>query len=52
VELTGDRGDITMDTGMAITMATIEGMVMVTGPVMRQANAIPPGMFIITVVRE
>lgn len=55
-EHTGDQGDITMDTGMAIIMDTIEGMVMVTvmvtGPVMPQASETSTGMFITTATRE
>ena len=50
-EHTGDQGDITMDTGMAIIMDTIEGMVMVTGPVMPQASVTPTGMYITTAVQ-
>ena len=51
-EHTGDQGDITMDTGMAIIMDTIEGMVMGTGPVMPQASVTPTGMYITTAARE
>ena len=54
-EHTGDQGDITADTGMAIIMDTgggmVMGMVMGTGPVMPQAREIPTGMYIITAVQ-
>ena len=55
-EHTGDHGDITADTGMAIIMDTGEGMVMGmvmgTGQVMLQASETPTGMYIITAARE
>ena len=50
-EPTGDHGDITMDTGMAIIMDIGEVMVMDTGLVMRLASAIPTGMYITTAVQ-